>query len=191
MTVSHDELLRTLRADLQQAADDAEPLADEQIEGYVDGTLDEVDREIVDTRLADDPMTFNPAAMEGLVQLALGGLHPGRRGTVLHCRLRYFDPLRRRAGLPDDVAALIEGMTDSDVTLSLVNIHQSEERTVVVQAGGYGEHQLMSSDIGGRTIPIDRSWCTVRLAPGAGARLQFRMKRHVNAPALDFPWGRE
>ncbi len=54
MTVSHDELLRTLRADLQRAADDAEPLPDEQIEAYVDGTLDDVDREIVETRLADD-----------------------------------------------------------------------------------------------------------------------------------------
>ncbi len=144
-----------------------------------------------DTRLADDPMRFNPASMENLVHLALGGLHPGRRGTVLHCRLRYFDPLRRRAGLPDDVAALVEGMTDSGVTLSLVNIHQTEERTVVVQAGGYGEHQLASAEVAGRTTPIGGSWCTVRLAPGAGARLRFSMKRYANAPVLDFPWDRE
>ena len=31
----------------------------------------------------------------------------------MHCRLRYFDPLRRRAGIPSDVAALIDTMTDT------------------------------------------------------------------------------
>jgi anti-sigma factor RsiW len=54
MTRSQHELLRTLRADLQQAADEAMPLTDEQIDAYVDGTLDDVDREIVETHLADD-----------------------------------------------------------------------------------------------------------------------------------------
>src|SRR5207245_2875752 len=57
-----------------------------------------------DTRLADDPLKFNPAAVHALVQLALGGLDPGNTGDPLHCRVRYFDPIRRRAGLPEDVA---------------------------------------------------------------------------------------
>jgi hypothetical protein len=30
----------------------------------------------------------------------------------------------------------------------------------------------------------------VRLAAGAGARLTLKMKRHVNAPTLSFPWDR-
>ena len=53
-----------------------------------------------DTRLADDPMVYNPATVDKLVQLMLGGLPPGMPliGGPLHCRVRYFDPLRRRAG---------------------------------------------------------------------------------------------
>ena len=51
-----------------------------------------------DTRLADDPMKFNPASVGSLIQLMLGGIHPGHRGQVLHARVRYFDPVARRAG---------------------------------------------------------------------------------------------
>ncbi|MBC7853053.1 MAG: hypothetical protein IAF94_06425, partial [Pirellulaceae bacterium] len=51
-----------------------------------------------DTRLADDPLALNPASVESLIELALGGLHPGRSGSSLFCRLRYFDPVQRRAG---------------------------------------------------------------------------------------------
>ena len=56
-----------------------------------------------DTRLADDPLNKNPAIVETLTRLMLGGILPGRRGTVLHCRLRYFDPIARRAGTPEMV----------------------------------------------------------------------------------------
>ena len=45
-----------------------------------------------DTRLADDPMQFNPATVANLVQLTLGGMHHGNRTLVLHARVRYFDP---------------------------------------------------------------------------------------------------
>ena len=65
-----------------------------------------------DTRLADDPMAFNPATVDVLVQLMLGGLPPKHQGEILHARLRYFDPVRRRPGLPEDVAALVETLTD-------------------------------------------------------------------------------
>ena len=50
-----DDLARFLRDDLQQAADGREDVAYEQVEAYVDGMLDDVDREIFETRLADDP----------------------------------------------------------------------------------------------------------------------------------------
>ena len=50
-----DDLARFLRDDLQEAADGREDVAYEQVEAYVDGVLDDVDREIFETRLADDP----------------------------------------------------------------------------------------------------------------------------------------
>ena len=66
-------------------------------------------------RIADDhtdPKTWdvhhwqelNPVVLEGLVQLTLGGPQPLYHGGLLHCRVRYFDPQRRRPGLPPDVA---------------------------------------------------------------------------------------
>ena len=143
-----------------------------------------------DTRLADDPMEFNPATVGALVQLMLGGIPTGRTGSVLHCRVRHFDPLARRAGLPEGVAALVESMSAGEMRLTLVNLDQVEPRTVVVQAGGYAEHQFTSVLLDGREVPVDRPEVTVVLAPGAGASLAFQMRRYANPPTLAFPWDR-
>jgi hypothetical protein len=141
-----------------------------------------------DTRLADDPMAFNPASIESLIQLALGGLHPGRGGSALFCRLRYFDPAQSRAGLPNDVAALIDEMTADQVSVTLVNVNQLESRRVIVQAGGYAEHRFTSVKLGDKSLPFDSSQMQVELAPGSGARLTLGMKRYVNKPTMAFPW---
>lgn len=141
-----------------------------------------------DTRLADDPMEFNPASVVSLIELALGGLHPGRSGSALFCRLRYFDPETKRAGFPEDVAALIDEMTDERVSVTLVNVNQLQSRQVVVQAGGYAEHRFTAVQVGGQAIPLDSSSVTFELGPGAGAKLSFTMKRFVNKPTMKFPW---
>lgn len=143
-----------------------------------------------DTRLADDPMKFNPAAVAALRQLMLAGLDPGRGGALLHCRLRYFDPLRRRAGIPEDVAALIDALTARQVAVTLVNINQVESRTLVVQAGAYAEHQVRWVETGGRRYDIGAPSFMVRLSPGAGARLVIETQRYANRPTLAFPWDR-
>ena len=143
-----------------------------------------------DSRLADDPMKFNPATIGTLRQLMMAGLDPGRGGAGLHCRLRYFDPVRRRAGIPEDVAALIDEMTADRTGVTLVNVSQSEAREIVVQAGAYAEHDCVGIEIGDRTIAVDAPSFTVRLAPGAGARLVIRTNRYANDPTLQFPWNR-
>ncbi len=143
-----------------------------------------------DTRLADDPMRYNPAVVTHLVQLMLGAQPPGHSGRVLHCRLRYFDPIGRRAGVPPDVAALVDRLDADSVRVTLVNVSQIEERSVVVQAGGYAEHQFTRIAIDGREVAMDGSSFTVRLAPGSGGRLVIRMKRYANQPTLAFPWAR-
>ena len=76
-----------------------------------------------DTRLADDPMAYNPATVENLVHLMLGGLPPKHQGEVLQARVRYFDPIRRRPGLPEDVAALVDSLKDDSTSLVLVNLN--------------------------------------------------------------------
>jgi hypothetical protein len=141
-------------------------------------------------RLADNMLDYNPAATESLVQLMWGALLPGREGGLLNARLRYFDPDRRRAGLPEDVGALVSEISDARTVVTLVNLSPSERRTVIVQGGGYGEHQLVAVTSGAKTTRIDGPLLTVQLAAGSGASLALEMKRYVNAPTVKHPWQR-
>jgi hypothetical protein len=141
-----------------------------------------------DTRLSDDSMRLNPASVTSLVELMLGGPHPGKVGGVLHCRLRYFDPEKRRAGIPDDVAALVENLTANQATVTLVNVNQIEPRTLVIQAGGYGEHEFKEVAVDGQKVAVNGTHFAVRLAPGAGGKLVIQMKRYANQPRLAWPW---
>ncbi|MEM7538428.1 MAG: hypothetical protein AAF639_40040 [Chloroflexota bacterium] len=143
-----------------------------------------------DTRLSDDMNHINPAKTAVLTQLMLGGLPTGRVGSPLYARVRYFDPARQRAGIPEDVAALVETFSDDEVTLTLVNINQIEARTVVVQGGAYAEHDIEQITVDGETVAVGDSACTVKLAPGCGAQLTLKTQRYVNQPTLAFPWQR-
>ena len=143
-----------------------------------------------DTRGSDYSQRYNPAATTALVNLTLGANEPGRAGNILHSQVRYFDPEKRRAGLPDDVAALVSKITPEGVTLTLVNTHQGEYRTVIVQAGAYGEHQFASVASGAKSADVDVTNLEIRLAPGAGDTMTISMRRYVNQPTLAFPWAR-
>ena len=144
-----------------------------------------------DMTMSDNPMFFTPATTDALVHLMLGGLPTGRDVHVLHARLRYFDPARRRAGLPEHVAALVDHMTESEVGVQLVNLDPVESRTVIVQAGAYAEHEFTS--VRSETEPsvdppLIGSHFPVRLAPGCGIRLVLGMRRFANQPTFAFPW---
>jgi len=143
-----------------------------------------------DTRMSDDMNHLVPAVTGSLTQLMLGGLPTGREGYPLHARVRYFDLEGRRAGVPEEVAALVTRLTATETDVSLFNIRQVESRTVVVQGGGYGEHQIISATANGRTLDVDASAYTVRLAPGSGVNLTLTMRRYANNPTLEFPWNR-
>ncbi len=152
-----------------------------------------------DTSTADFPphhtrgSGVNPVATEALVNLTLGANDPNGSGhgpLPLHAQVRHFDSERRRAGLPQDVAALVERIRPEAVTLTLVNVNPLQPRTVTVQMGAYGEHRATSVVAGGRTITVDAPYLTVRLAPGAGETLTINVQRYVNQPTLAFPWDR-
>jgi hypothetical protein len=125
--------------------------------------------------------------VDSLIELAMGGLPPHNRGKLLFAQLRYFDPVKRRAGLPNDVAALIDKITPDGVEVTLVNTSPVDGRTVVVQAGGYAEHQFVEVTMEGKTSAVNGSHLTVRLEPGCGTRLALKMRRFVNAPTLAMP----
>jgi hypothetical protein len=135
----------------------------------------------------------NPVATTALINLTMGGNDPGgsTHGPLpLHTQVRHFDPERRRAGLPEDVGALVERIRPDSVTLTLVNLHPLEYRTVTVQMGAYAEHQAAAVTVGSRTMPIDRPWFNVRLAPGSGETLTIVLRRYAHQPTLAFPWDR-
>lgn len=135
----------------------------------------------------------NPVSTTALINLTLGANDPGGSGhgpLPLHSQVRYFDPDRRRAGLPQDVAALVERIQPDSVTLTLVNVSPFHSRTVAVQMGGYGEHHASSVTVGGRTFAVDAPYFNVRLAPGGGESLTIAVERFSHQPTLAFPWDR-
>ena len=142
------------------------------------------------TRLADYLLEFTPAQTDQLTQLMLGGYFSRGKLWMLHSRFRYFDPVRRRAGIPPKTGALVERLAADGATLTLVNIDPVNPVELIVQAGAYAEHQFVSVRHGGQTIAIDRPWVHVRLEPGCGARLEFAMRRYANRPTLAPPWDR-
>jgi hypothetical protein len=157
--------------------------------------MQRADARTPDTTMSDDPNRINPATTNALVQLMLGGLPVGRTGYPLHCRLRYFDPARRKAGVPEHVGALVERMIEEEVTVRLVNLDPVSSRTVIVQGGAYAEHQIttvrtdsLAAGESPTTTEVDHSHFVVRLAPGAGGRLVVGMNRYVNQPTLALPW---
>lgn len=145
-----------------------------RIRGRVAGMRE--DQTTPDTRLSDDPMKFNPCSIHSLLHLSCGGL-PVPLGSALHVRLRYFDPQQHRPGLPADVAALVDRLTADEVRVTLVNVHQTEARMVVIQAGAYGEHQIESLTLASNSQVINDRRVTVQLAPGSGGTLTLKTKR--------------
>src|SRR5437660_25484 len=103
-----------------------------------------------ETRLSDDPMAYNPCSVSSLVYLMLGGIRPLYWGRVLHCRIPYFDPDCRRAGIPEDVSALVENLSADETVLTLINLSRTMPRTIILQAGSYCIQQPGPSRNAGR-----------------------------------------
>ena len=78
------------------------------------------------------------------MQLTCGGPQTVYHGGLLHTRLRYYDAVVRRPGLPEDVSALVSHLDGDSVTVSLVNGSPMHERRVILQAGAFNEHRFTS-----------------------------------------------
>lgn len=140
-----------------------------------------------DTRWANN----NPVATTALINLTMGAADPDGSGhgpLPLHAQLRYFDPVARRAGLPLDVAALVERITPDGVVVTLVNINPIEPRVVTVQTGAYAEHRATNVRWSGGEQRMQATSFELRLAPGAGTRLTIGLERYAAPPTLRFPW---
>lgn len=133
---------------------------------------------------------LNPVVCEGLVQLMLGGPQTIYHGGLLNCRLRYFDPEEKRAGIPVDAAALVRRVDREGVEVDLVNLNPLRERRVLLQAGAFAEHSFTGVSSAQGESGACGPHLEVVLAPGAGGRIRLAMERFVGAPTYCFPWRR-
>jgi hypothetical protein len=129
----------------------------------------------------------NPVVLEGLVQTMLGAPNHIYHGGLLLCRVFYFDPIRKRPGLPGEVAALVDRIDPDGISLQLVNLHPSETRQVILRAGAFGEHEFTGVRHRDETTPVGDQFLLVRFQPGAGGRLDIEMKRFARRPSYAFP----
>ena len=132
---------------------------------------------------------INPVRTEALVQLTCGGPQTVYHGGLLHTRLRYYDAVARRPGLPEDVSALVSHLDGESVTVSLVNASPLHERRVFLQAGAFGEHRFTSmTDLDSDTVhTVDDRYVEVTLPPGRSIDLRCGMDRYVHRPSYDQP----
>ena len=151
----------------------------------------------------------NPITTEALVHLTTGSPQIIYNGGLFNCRVRYFDAERRRPGLPADVAALVSSVDRGSLDLHLVNTSGLADRTVILQAGGFGEHRFREaafrervSDYPGaigngpppeihtapRTVEAGGRYLQVVLPAGTELRLTLAMDRHAGTPGYHTPW---
>ncbi|MFP6592923.1 MAG: hypothetical protein VCE12_20630 [Candidatus Latescibacterota bacterium] len=150
----------------------------------------------------------NPVTTEGLLQLICGAPQPIYNGGLLFARLTYFDTQRKRPGLPEDVAALVEKVESRRTVVHLVNLNPMEGRELIVQAGAFGEHSFravrysaLTSQFPGapvdyaappvgrdvRTTSVDGKHLRVSLPSGTQITLDLDTARFTNEPAYAGP----
>ena len=130
-----------------------------------------------------------PLSMEGLLNLTMGAMCPIYNGGLIQASFRYFDAVRERPGLPEDVAALCKGLREDGATLTLCNLSVEHAREVIVQGGAYGEHRIESIALDGEAHPVGGKWAKVALGPGTLAILDVKLARYANQPSFDGPFG--
>ena len=151
----------------------------------------------------------NPVSTEALVQLTLGAPQMIYNGGLMLTRLRYFDAERRRPGLPEGVAALVESLEAERTVVRLVNTSAFAAKKVLIQAGMFGEHHF--TEVRYRERISDYPAPVVDYAPGPlqseerraevnGRHLQVEVpagmeiclelgtKRFVNGASAGLPW---
>jgi hypothetical protein len=150
-----------------------------------------------------------PIVTEALTQLTLGGPQVVYNGGQLQTRVRWFDALERRPGLPADVAALVTSIDPEAVTVELVNLSAVHEREVILQGGAWAENEIntVSYDslegewtgsfydyIGAEIVssetlePVNGPYLTIALPPGTRLKLVLNMTLHAHPQTYLAPW---
>ena len=173
--------------------------------------LERIRRDEADLRTVDIHhwQERNPVVTEALIQLTLGAPQMIYYGGLLLCRVRYFDLVRQRPGLPDDVAALVERLEGQRTVVRLINLSPFHARDVIIQAGAFGEHRFLAarytthtSDYPGvgddwaplelrtetEVVQIGGKHMHVHLPPATEILLDLEMTCFVHTPPYSLPW---
>jgi len=134
----------------------------------------------------------NPVHTESLLQLTCGGPQIVYHGGLLHTRLRYYDARERRPGLPLDTAALVTAMDADTVSVSLVNVHPGESRSLLIQGGAFGEHRITAVQADGNREDMQEAgsarWVRVDLPAGRSVDLTVHLDRYAFRPSYAQPF---
>jgi hypothetical protein len=132
---------------------------------------------------------INPVHTEALLQQLCGGPQVVYHGGLLHVRIRPFDADARRPGLPPDVAALVSAIDADGLTMTLANIGARHSRSVILQAGAFGEHAFTTfSADGGTAQPTNGRHLKIVLPPSGTVTVRLGMRRFVHPPNYDTPF---
>ena len=85
-----------------------------------------------------------PVVTEALAQLTWGGPQVIYNGGQQQARVRWFDNAKKRAGLPQDVAALVTSIDPEATIVELVNLSATTDEDLVLQGGAFAEHEIRS-----------------------------------------------
>ena len=146
----------------------------------------------------DDLHPNNPILTKALVQTTMGAPQSIYFGGLLRASLRYYDAEAKRPGLPTDVAALVSGISADQLTVEVVNLSLTESKSLLVQAGAFGEHtfekaSFMQTDGEARereTLQVNGKYFILELPPSTAIQLDLGYQRFVNQPTYAFPWQR-
>ncbi len=180
----------------------------EQVAGFIEAI--ERDTRTVQEIIDDNNWPPNPVIVKALIQTTMGSPAPLYNGGILRATVRYFNTCERRPGLPADVSALVDELSADKVSIQLVNTSSCETRSLIVQAGAFGEHSFTEVSFdettysytgvnpGLRTRAEQTTDCstttvngkhfTVELPPMTSVRLECGLDRFSNNPSYAFPW---
>jgi len=132
---------------------------------------------------------FCPVYLEGLMQLTTGSPMHISHGGFQFANIRPFDGDKCRTGLPEDVSVLVDSISKESYSVHIANIG-SQVRTLVLQAGGFGEHQFLAVEIDGKRSEINDKYLSITLEAHAQAKLVFTVRRFANDPTYETPWSK-
>lgn len=136
----------------------------------------------------DDLYPNNPVITKALVQTTMGTPQTIYNGGLLRATVRYFDLIKHRPGLPDDVAALVDVLKANETGIELVNLNPSESRQLIVQAGAFGEHLFTTIREKDNHFEVNSPYFIVELLPASSIHIMAGIKRFQNKPSYSFPW---